>query len=582
MSGQSNDRIGSVGTGIGVASLFIQLFQGCLTGFSLWRQAEGIGDEALRFKVRLDFQGAKLRAWGLGWEIEKGTDSKYFADEKFKLYKDEAVQYILTIYSTLDSLKGLDSEFPVLSSAEKHSVTAAASFGNINRFDDPTSNERDYWVKAMARLRGEANLNQRLHWALEHGQASSVLDDLQKMIDDLYNFFPPPAPDPVATVALNKSLPSNDVQTLNTISGGAINDPLLVGLAYIRSATIRLRERANALEKAGVNEKLRDLTISTTDIRPTDIKSKRAIGKFKGDSVLVEWKTVNSLKADSVGLGLLYRTSMEQRIKNVARLLKSEQKPKELRTLPCLGVVTKPGPMESVKEYGVMYKIPADTCVTLLEKLQEPKDEYFLGDRFSSALVLCKAVLFLHLAGWLHKGIRSANILFMAEETSQLDYAKPYLVGFEYSRESEPNAQTEDVSNDLEWNLYRHPDVQGVPTEPLDSKTQDKPKSQRPPFSPEHDLYSLGIVLLEIGLRESVMDIYERARADPEYGNHSAANFQKRLLEKEVPRLGSLVGRGYREATATCISSSFNVDPDKSLDEVFYTDVVRKMDNLRA
>lgn len=82
--------------------------------------------------------------------------------------------------------------------------------------------------------------------------------------------------------------------------------------------------------------------------------------------------------------------------------------------------------------------------------------------------------------------MHSNSVLFFQSSGVQNDLLveSPYLVNFEYSRPE--TAMTKyDFDNDLERNLYRHPDRQGHP------KTS---------FSKLHDIYALGVVLLEIGL----------------------------------------------------------------------------------
>lgn len=110
----------------------------------------------------------------------------------------------------------------------------------------------------------------------------------------------------------------------------------------------------------------------------------------------------------------------------------------------------------------------------------------------------------MHLAGWLHKGIRSDNTLFFAEDDGSFSYDQPFIVGFEYSREASAVAQTEGVTDDFEFNLYRHPDVQGlpavaqpVPSQPAASQPAASSNRSRIPFDYPHDHYSLGIMLLE-------------------------------------------------------------------------------------
>jgi hypothetical protein len=65
-----------------------------------------------------------------------------------------------------------------------------------------------------------------------------------------------------------------------------------------------------------------------------------------------------------------------------------------------------------------------------------------------------------------------------------VDYDNPFVVGFEFSREESDRSTTEQ-DDKLERNIYRHPDRQGPP---------------EARFNMLHDIYSLGVVLLEIGL----------------------------------------------------------------------------------
>ncbi|KAI1867119.1 uncharacterized protein JN550_007171 [Neoarthrinium moseri] len=571
MAEEASSPTGQAGTAIGAASLFIQVFQGCLTGFSLWKHDKNVGTDALIFKVRLDLQAAKFRAWAFEWGLHKGTDSPYFRDERFKTYNDEAVQAVLTIYSILADLGGLQVENPLLAAAGKHEVTPAASFSNMHRFSDPDSIERKYWVKKMETIREDVSLHQRLRWALESGTADKILENLERMIGDLYQLFPPVRNDPAVPVIMNQSLPTEQLPVLNEINPSTVDDPLLIGLARLKAATTDLQARASALEQINVNRKMRDLKGAKYSG-----KERRSIGRFQNEDVLVEWKAVDATLAEARGDGVVFGTVMDQRIKNIARLLRSDNKPEELRTLTCLGVVTTTGTSDFSKQYGMLYQIPSTTYSTLSDALETSKNDFFLEDRFSLAVVLAKAMLYLHLAGWLHKGIRGDNIVFFVQDDTKYDLSKPYLVGFEYSRESRPNAQTEDVLEDTESNLYRHPEVQGVPRELAEQSGLSETQKTRPPFSAKHDIYSLGIVLLEIGLMKSAWSMLETAKTQQDYKSHSAANFRAWLLESQVPCLGPLAGRSYMEAVRSCITGELSLE-GRTLAEAFYVDVVQKV-----
>jgi tetratricopeptide (TPR) repeat protein len=92
-----------------------------------------------------------------------------------------------------------------------------------------------------------------------------------------------------------------------------------------------------------------------------------------------------------------------------------------------------------------------------------------------------------HAMGLLHRAIRPTNIIFFRNPgSSEVNLNDPYLSGFDPVRRSDP------TFHPLE-NLYRHPDVQA----PLHSDA----------FSPTHDLYALGIVLLELALWQPIEKI---------------------------------------------------------------------------
>lgn len=93
-----------------------------------------------------------------------------------------------------------------------------------------------------------------------------------------------------------------------------------------------------------------------------------------------------------------------------------------------------------------------------------------------------------------HESFRSENVLFFPLKEShgdkgrfvpgtQLDLSEPWILGFEFSR---PETYFSEGRGDmcLSRDVYRHPDRQKHP-----SKV----------FNKIHDIYALGVVLLEIG-----------------------------------------------------------------------------------
>lgn len=167
--------------------------------------------------------------------------------------------------------------------------------------------------------------------------------------------------------------------------------------------------------------------------------------------------------------------------------------------------------------------------------------------------------------------------MFFGQDQDNVDLKTPYIVGFEYSRERNANNQTEGVLDDLEFNLYRHPEVQGLPEEPKEKEDEKTPHLSRPPYSQKHDVYSLGVILLEIGLLKSALEILKDAEMDQQYGSHSAQKFSAWLIEKEIPKLGRLMGTTYRDATMHCLTGSFASDLKMTAETGLYTSVLRSL-----
>ncbi|GAW19539.1 hypothetical protein ANO14919_090270 [Xylariales sp. No.14919] len=164
-----------------------------------------------------------------------------------------------------------------------------------------------------------------------------------------------------------------------------------------------------------------------------------------------------------------------------------------------------------------------------------------MDNRMAIALGIATAVQKWHSVGWVHQGINSHNILFFrSRSTGQLDYLHPFLHGFDFSRpDCGPSIGV--AMDDLALNLYRHPNRQG---------------DTRQGHRKIHDLYSLGVVLLEIGLWQTAISMLDTRR------QYQARDIQKLLERCCADRVAHYAGESYKSAVATCLSSDFGVDTD--------------------
>jgi hypothetical protein len=124
----------------------------------------------------------------------------------------------------------------------------------------------------------------------------------------------------------------------------------------------------------------------------------------------------------------------------------------------------------------------------LLQLLGDRDARVSLGDKFLLALALAKCISQLHMVKWVHESFRSENVLFFPTATTEkgkpaIEYTEPWVLGFEFSR---PDIFVSTGVSDYcaARDIYRHPERQGEP---------DKA------FTKKHDIYALGVVLLEIG-----------------------------------------------------------------------------------
>jgi hypothetical protein len=570
------DASSVAGNAIGGIGLFIQLFDKCTTAFSTWQQSDKLGSDTMVFQVRLEMQNARLQEWAVNWGIGQDPRQLHLLEPRFRKYGDLAVKYVATVNYLLNSLGSATSVNSVFLAGKSFPLTEAGHIARLDQLQGEGPDELGPLLDKIASIRDEATVIERFNWANDEAKANQSLDVIEKMITNLYEFFEPPRRDTAAHIVLNSSLTSSNIPQLDKLKDQCKDDPLLSGLAYLKSATTGLKDRATALDHVKVNQKWR---FFKEDI-PADNRNKRGAGRYNGTEVLVEWKSVTL--APSATRNNYYGLVLGQRVKNLARLLKVDLKPVELRTLDCLGVIEEQDNQGSTCRYGLLFKPPQPESRTLLSIINHDDFEFDLDERFSLSYQLTKSVLFLHLSGWLHKGLRSDNILCFGNNCDRIAVNDPYIVGFEYSRQSGSSNQTEGVLDDLEFNLYRHPDVQGLPEEPVDNDAKTAVRQTRPPYAQKYDVYSLGVILLEIGVLRSAYNMYDQAQRQQEYGTHSAERFSTWLRDKEVPKLGRIMGRTYRDVVLRCLSGNLADDAKMSPETALYMSVLRPLGTCRV
>ncbi|OQD73726.1 hypothetical protein PENDEC_c014G04212 [Penicillium decumbens] len=278
----------------------------------------------------------------------------------------------------------------------------------------------------------------------------------------------------------------------------------------------------------------------------------------------------NDLEPDEVN-------ELKEPIRNLAWLLQSTtfssassdtlHQPK-VYALECLGFIDQPTEERSV----FLYKLPPSesatgpsitTLHTFINAVdsanKRPLKKPSLNDRFSMAYTLALTLSNVHASSWVHKNIWSRGILLFLETSSgvstsglyehRLSFSSTgnkiisYLSDWGYARSVQ---QGTDMRSDFEVepNLYRHPSRQGRPTQQ---------------FSRLHDIYALGVVLLEIGLWVTLSRLMEVKIRDAKDSGRlpRPKKVAEDLMMLAAQGLPKEMGIGYTRAVLACLKGDF-------------------------
>ena len=195
----------------------------------------------------------------------------------------------------------------------------------------------------------------------------------------------------------------------------------------------------------------------------------------------------------------------------------------------------------------------------------------------ATARAIATSLWYLHATNWLHKGLRSENVVLRIPSLTSPSIAEPFLAGFEYSRPADPSELTEVQGENRLHDLYRHPSTQF-----------DIPRDGRLGFKKAYDIYSLGVVLYEIGMWRPVHAILG-IRIEEGIRSATVKGVKAVLLKKgNLQALEAEAGGIFATAVQSCLSGDFvpgsqvgHVD-ESQLQIQFGERVVRKLDCINV
>lgn len=324
-----------------------------------------------------------------------------------------------------------------------------------------------------------------------------------------------------------------------------------------------------------LSEEVRDLELSFVNLLfdgsnpPNEVdESERTEAFYNGTRVWIEWKLTLDESFENVASASDI-AAVRERVRQLVLLLKCNNKTGDVRAPRCLGYFEDESD-DYDHRFGLVFEKPASvprtaSLVSLHDMLLDNTSEHRKGDvpslthRLALMRILAENLERAHSLGWLHKDLRSNNILFF-KDTPETDavLSEPYISGFDYSRLDIKDDLTITYRpllgmHDMFKNIYRHTLVL--------SEGNGASKIT-------HDWYSFGIVLLEIALWMPIDSILmidlERARFQQVW------LVKERLLKTEPQHLKlvrSLLGNTVESVIRVCLEGSVALGFDDSCDE---------------
>lgn len=351
---------------------------------------------------------------------------------------------------------------------------------------------------------------------------------------------------------------------------GALAQHKFVHLA-IKHPQYVSKERGESIGLPHLADQIRETEIYLHDIYtrcgeefPDEVREgDRTEATYNGASVWIEWKP-SEVAGPGIPDGQI-DPKIRSRVQKLATLLKQNVCNVRFRVPHCLGYfVDESEDRES--RFGLVFEkpptVPPSTSPTtlraLIEASSKPIDIPSLTDRITLMRLLAGTVERLQAVDWSHMGFRSSNILFFKTQRDdgvcRVDLSNPYVSGFDHSRPATDD-MTEGLTGNAWADVYRHPTMQTM-------------SIKRGSYMKSFDLYSLGIVLLEIAQWKTIDRILE---IDLDTASPKQTRLvMDRLLETESQHLKfvkSYLGNAVEQAVRACLGGPASLGLPKGCDE---------------
>ncbi|OCK97201.1 uncharacterized protein K441DRAFT_675268 [Cenococcum geophilum 1.58] len=551
-----------------VTSLILQLLSGCLCGIQTISHMKGTKDEVRSAVLMLKLEEYRLTTWSL----RSGA-----SDGLLHSGLDENL-----VHRTLRHLKSLIGDTKTLCSSYGLAVQDSQPVPATTSIATGITRGRTFptFLSKKIRTISVSGVRSQITWVLQDkSKFDRLLAIMRSLIDVLHqglgdiNF--DTMREDIGFLRLQMVNLADKIDDVRSVTQAIeINEGLdsdACTCAVVKALRIGMETTLPMTTNGTTSSPILPESMQTiAPLRPRLLTSfsgnnRRGFANYDGSPVFVEWKRI--VADETVARGL----RIERQVATLATLLSIEKGP-TFRSLRCLGSFEDTANFR----YGFVYTLPNQSqsrVVSLFDLFYDSAFKASLTMRLELAQNLAITLLHIHTAGWLHKGIRSSNVLFFSNGSpASLD--QPYLMGYDFSRFDGENEVSEKPVPNSEEDLYRHPSAH--PAAPSR-------------YRKEFDVYSFGLVLMEIAkwkpLKHIAKDFIGRSGCTPDSLEQMKKTFLEPISNKVMDDLGFRAGSIYTQVVMSCLGSlSLNMSNENAdwgyredLQEAFVEKVVKPL-----
>jgi hypothetical protein len=555
---------------IGAVGILGQIFDGCMTGYRVFSTAKNLGKDSEKLICKVKIEEMRLAVWGREWGVVEGKFEAHLTAIAWDGLKEIARDILSQLLATILDCQKLQEKYGLREEVPGSVDTAA--YSELRKAVEPNTSFQK--LKKDMRLRAK--------WVVSDKEKfETFLCDLEYFNDRLEKLFPPSRVATFQRTWTNELLETaqrnlGDLSLLEMTAAGRY--PGLNTMAQLKQLRINLDAQQPSRQILSLSKvKIQRWRVNVSAEERLESQRVKAIyqkplDELKGDSVsedvpvLIEWVQYDAeMEMDG-------RLQLYQRVDNLVRMLhSSSNRHPDLHTLDTVGYTEDSAnnrlgiihlqPL-APNQHGTTAAPEFETLSALVEDSNKRTPD--LDVRFKLAHTLAIALWSLHSLDWLHKSFSSLNIIFFSSGRSkssseQHDLQCPYVAGFDSSRPDGLTEMTVDPKFSNGEDLYRHPNSLGV---------------WRQSYRKSFDIYSLGLVLLEIGLWKSIRIMHK-----PKY---SSAVFRDKVIHALVPSLGSRVGSTFKTIVERCLTYDEWGETQKITPHQLMEGVVFALESLRV